>query len=156
MPSHGPLPPDPPRAPIPLLHFQKHTALNPSLTENASDIWDAPAVARFRFLLCKKENPQTVLTVSIMLANATPSTTSPSSEAPGFSTHLLGPEWDAAVLRALDNPRYQETQNYHCTAEKSSAPCSSSLTPWLSANTGPMPKAPAKACSFADSRTSDH
>ena len=60
--------------------------------------------------LQKKENPQTVLTVSIALANAMPSTTSPSSEALGFSAHLLGPERDAAVLGALDNPRYQETK----------------------------------------------
>jgi len=52
----------------------------------------------------KKENPQAVLTESITLANATPSTTSP-SEAPGFSAHLLGPEQDAAALITLDNPR---------------------------------------------------
>jgi len=104
----------------------------------------------------KKENPQTVLTVSITLANATPSTTTPSSEAPGFSAHLLGPEWDAVVLIALDNPRYQETQNYPCAPEKSSAPCSSSLTPWLTSNASPMPKAPAKACIFAVNKTREH
>jgi len=104
----------------------------------------------------KKENPQTVLTVNITLANATPSTISPSSEAPGFSAHLLGPEWDTAVLIALDNPRYQETQHYRCAAEKSSAPCSSLLTPWLTSNTSPMPKVPAKACTFADNKTPEH
>jgi len=58
MPNRGPLPPDPPQAPVPLLCFQRDTALNPSLTENTLDIWDAPAVARFRFLLCKKTHKQ--------------------------------------------------------------------------------------------------
>jgi len=138
MPNRGPLPPDPPRALIPLLRFQRDMALNPSSSENASDTWDAPAVARFRFLLCKKKIPQAVLRVSITMASATPSTTSLSSEAPGFSAHLLGPEWGTAVLIALDNPRYQETQNYLCAAEKSSTPCSSLLTPWLTSNAGPM------------------
>jgi len=104
----------------------------------------------------KKENPQAVLTVSITLASATPSTTSLSSEAPGFSAHLLGPEWGSAVFIALDNPRYQETQNYHCAAEKSSAPCSSLLTPWLTSNAGPMQQAPAKACRFTDNKTPEH
>jgi len=99
----------------------------------------------------KKENPQTLLTVSVTLADATPSTTSPSSEAPGFSAHLLGPEWDAVVLIALDNP-----QNYLCAAEKSSAPRSSSLMPWLTSNAGPMPEAPAKACIFTANKTTDH
>ena len=156
MPNHAPLPPDPPWAPIPLLRFQRNMALNPSMSENASIsgmLLQSPGSASSS---AKKENPQAVLTESITLANATPSTTSLSSEAPGFSAHLLGPEWDAAVLIALDNPRYQETQSYCCAIKKSSAPCSSSLTPWLTSNAGPLPKAPAKACIFTDNKTPEH
>jgi len=134
-------------APVPQLSFWTARSLNPSLTTSMLANWDVPAVNRSASSPEKEKKrqghhrPHMVLTVSITLAKTNLFHNNPLLRSTRMlCCSLVHSRVGHCSHNHLCNLRCQDTQNDHCTREKSPALCSS-LPPQLTSRACPMPKA---------------